>query len=563
MSNIPRVVLRLAAGLAATLALCVAGLSPAHAAESVASYVVAGSIAPDGSLAVKATITFDGAAPATLTQRFATSMDAPGDLRYTYQLSDIKVTAAGAALAPQVTSDGGYTTVSIPTQGVTGPVELSYVAKGAALLEETGETTVSWRLLQGLSLPVRQFTAEVTVPTMIKLVDCQAGPPATPGACTFYGGGTHDHPNPFFSDGPRGAGEVVNIVVRFPAGTVASNQDVRQLWTFGRAFSVTPWTLGTALALALLGGLAVWFLHRRFGRDAVAGREPVRIAEFHPVGPGEAEFKVLDGVRPGQVGTVVDERVDPVDVTATLLDLAVRGHLRITELPRTNPHAATDWTFTRQAGGDELAGYEKTLLDAVAPDHGEPVHVSGLGPAVAAVIGVVQSQLYDDVVARGWFARRPDQTRNTWGRLGWIALGAAVVITILVAAFSTFGLVGLALVLVALGVLWVAQEMPARTAQGAALVNGLGLLSAQLHGQPTDQMPKGREIAELSEIVPYAVVLGGADRWLAALVAADDDDIPDGTDLSWYHAPDDWHLSDLPASLGNFITTVQGTLFSR
>ena len=43
----------------------------------------------------------------------------------------------------------------------------------------------------------------------------------------------------------------------------------------------------------------------------------------------------------------------------------------------------------------------------------------------------------------------------------------------------------------------------------------------------------------------------------------DDDDLPDSTDLDWYHGPENWHLADLPASLANFVTTVQGTLFSR
>lgn len=47
------------------------------------------------------------------------------------------------------------------------------------------------------------------------------------------------------------------------------------------------------------------------------------------------------------------------------------------------------------------------------------------------------------------------------------------------------------------------------------------------------------------------------------MVAADDDELPDSTDLAWYHAPRDWHLRDLPASMLNFVTTVQGTLFSR
>lgn len=59
------------------------------------------------------------------------------------------------------------------------------------------------------------------------------------------------------------------------------------------------------------------------------------------------------------------------------------------------------------------------------------------------------------------------------------------------------------------------------------------------------------------------MVLGGYDRWLKALVDADDDEDADLTDLDWYHALADWHLSDLPASLSRLVTTIQGRLFAR
>src|SRR6185369_12467686 len=95
-------------------------------------------------------------------------------------------------------------------------------------------------------------------------------------------------------------------------------------------------------------GLALWLAHRRLGSDAGVGLAPTPVAEFHPIGPGQSEFRVLDGIRPGEVGTLVDERVDPIDITATLLDLAVRGHLLITELPGADPHAPTEWTFSRR-----------------------------------------------------------------------------------------------------------------------------------------------------------------------------------------------------------------------
>jgi len=251
------------------------------------------------------------------------------------------------------------------------------------------------------------------------------------------------------------------------------------------------------------------------------------------------------------------------DVTATLLDLSVRGHLRITELPPASPHAPTDWTFARLPSNDPLAVYEHTLLDAVAPVQGEPVKVSNLAGSVGGVIGKIQSELYDEVVARGWFARRPDSTRNRWSLIGWIALAVAVIVTLLLAAFTHFGLLGLALIAVALGVLFVAQEMPARTAAGTALLGGLDALRGSLLTQPVDTLPAGRGLAQLSSILPYAIVVGGKDRWLQAVAATDEDAEDDSKDLEWYHGPDGWQLKDLAASLANFVTTVQGTLFSR
>ena len=95
-------------------------------------------------------------------------------------------------------------------------------------------------------------------------------------------------------------------------------------------------------------------------------------------------------------------------------------------------------------------------------------------------------------------------------------------------------------------------------------MGGLSALSSLLATHPLQEMPKGREIEEISKVLPYAVVLGGKDRWLQAMVQADDDvDAPDPTAIDWYHAPATWHLQDLPVSLTQFISTVQGVLFGR
>ena len=46
------------------------------------------------------------------------------------------------------------------------------------------------------------------------------------------------------------------------------------------------------------------------------------------------EFAPPEDLRPGQIGTLLDERANTLDVTATIVDLAVRGYLLIQEIPK-------------------------------------------------------------------------------------------------------------------------------------------------------------------------------------------------------------------------------------
>ena len=199
------------------------------------------------------------------------------------------------------------------------------------------------------------------------------------------------------------------------------------------------------------------------------------------------------------------------------------------------------------------------LLDAL----GEGVLASELPLLLAPALTRVQDDLYDEVVAKGWFESRPDSTRNAWRTRGYAALGVSIVVAVLLIAFTGYGLLALVLVALAGALIWVSDRMPRRTVLGSEVLGGLQALSLLLATHPTTQMPAGRELAEISRVLPYAVVLGGKDRWIQAMADADRDADPDPTAIDWYHAPDTWHLRDLPASLAQFIHTLQGELFGR
>lgn len=565
MAKLATKMLRALAIMLATAGL-VGGIVPSAGAETpgrVATYNATATLAPSGSLAVEATITFADVPPERLQQVIRTTRRTATATEYQFAVTDVSVTSDGAVVTPELRSTASSLTIDIPTSDLGKTLVLRYVVTGAAVGDVDRGTLVTWPLLQGLNVPVTQFNGVVSTPGLFRYLDCAAGSPSSPGSCTFYAGGNHDYPNPTFREDGVNAGDVVIATLGFPAGQVAVNEQVRQLWTAERAFSVDPLALGLAAGVLVLGALVLWLAHRKIGRDYAGAVDPIVVADFEPIAAGQTAFTLAAEVHPGTIGTLLDERVDPVDITASVLDLAVRGHLTITELPRESEHAPTDWTFTRRQSSEPLHDFERTLLDAIAPVQGDPVKLSHLPGTLSSVIGDIQSDLYDEVVEAGWFARRPDATRSAWGLASWIVLVVATLGAVALVAMTTFGLLGLSLVLVALGLMFVSREMPARTANGMAVLRGLDILRGDLLTHPVKNLTADDPYRSVSPLLPYAVVLGGRDRWLAAIADADDDDLPDSHDLEWYRGPENWHLADFPASMNNFVTTLQGTLFSR
>src|SRR5512133_3147482 len=325
-----------------------------HAESNAMTFIAEGNLAKDGTLKVKQTITLTGAVPAELSQKLETREDLVGDRQYVQKLSDITAMVKGVVVQPTIKSDDRFTTVTVPTNGAT-EIVMSYTVTGAVVAIDSG-TALRWRMLQGLSAQVAQFSATVQIPTQFSYIKCTAGSPNSTVPCTFAAAGTGGAQIPTFRDGPRGEGEVVAIDIGFPPGGVASNEMIEYRWTVGRAFSAKQLPLALALGLLALGAVALYGLHRRAGVDRSPGgarggtprdQQISQVGEFVPTGAGQSEFRVVDDIRPGHVGTVADERVDPIDVTATLVDLAVRGHLVITELPRESEFARAAWEIRR------------------------------------------------------------------------------------------------------------------------------------------------------------------------------------------------------------------------
>ncbi|MBB5956109.1 hypothetical protein FHS29_002695 [Saccharothrix tamanrassetensis] len=389
-----------------------------------------------------------------------------------------------------------------------GTSTVTYSVVGA--VAKIGDTLeLRWQPASGWDTALDSVKVSVITPDAPKSVNCLAGAPGTSKPCTTAELG--DGRGVRATEIGLPAGERIDVAVGLQDGAAPANARIEETSGLAAAFALTPVTgvvLGL-LAVLLLGGvLLLWYLRGRDARALAGDVGPVNVLLTD--GSGRVAFASPDGVLPGQVGTVVDEHVDVVDVTATIVDLAVRNYLWIEEV------GGMDWRFVRRNPADQsLSGYERAVYSALLPDGVDSVLLSELrGRRID--LSRVRDALYADVVAKNWFARRPDAERSLWW---WAGIGLAllgVALTVLLALVTGPALFGVVVVVAGVALALGARSMPARTKRGSALLEHVrGLRGYLVSVQPGDIPEADREMV-FSRSLPYAVVLGETERWLGA-----------------------------------------------
>ena len=567
--------------LAAGVVVAFPAASPAGAAAGdgyILDYSVSITINQDASLDVTETIDYTFTDDShgiyrTIPNRYDYSPNP--DFQRVFDISDVTVVSpTGAPTDLEINQEGDYLSVRVgdPDRTIRGSQTylVAYHVTGA-LNSFPDHEELYWNAIgTEWTVPITTGAVNVRAPKINDAL-CFWGPPGSNRSCDVMQ----------VNDGrlvarqlELGYGQGMTVVVGMPPGSVTVPPPVLQeRWSLQKAFSLTAATIGTGLALLLAGGVGVGYLAYQRGRDrryvgeipglapvgrhAVAREEPRRFGES-PEGP--VEWSPPDNLRPGLVGTLQDETANVLDVTATIVDLAVRGYIRIDELPRTSIFGKRDWQLVQlQAAGGELQRYERTLFDALFSGR-NVVRLSELKQTFAKDLKKVEGQMYDELVYRKWYRRRPDTTRAAWYGIGFLAVGAAVGVTYLLARFTHFGVVGLALVLVGLALFLAARSMPARTGAGsAALARVLGF-KRYLATAEANQLRWEEAESLFSKYLPFAIVFGEADRWAKVfqqLAAAQGATMPA---VAWYTGPSGWSFGDFGHSISAFATSTAGSL---
>src|SRR5258706_536071 len=214
------------------------------------------------------------------------------------------------------------------------------------------------------------------------------------------------------------------------------------------------WPLAIPIPVLLLA----FFIWSRRGRDP--RRRPIAV-----------QYEPPPGLSPAEAGTLLDNSADLRDITATMVDLAVRGYLQIEEYEENKLFgllSGRGYALRRlepRANATPLAPHEQLMLDGLFRRHAGRVELSDLKDEFYTELPGIKNGIFDQLLGRGFYHNRPDKVRAGWIAAaiilgGVIAGGGAMLSAGFLMTPVPFIVAGL---LVAGILLWFSLIMPART----------------------------------------------------------------------------------------------------
>ncbi len=286
------------------------------------------------------------------------------------------------------------------------------------------------------------------------------------------------------------------------------------------------WFLGSnpIMFLPLVSFAVMFALWWYKGRDPDPGRSVAPMYEPPP------------GISPAEAGTLIDDRTHPRDITSTIVDLAVRGYVKIEETVDTSLliFHSKDYIFHLLKPVTEwqgLAPHERVMLENIFAG-GQQTRLSSLKNRFYTAIPVIQQDIKAALKNKGLYLLDPDSA-NAYSVGGAIVIVAPFLITQFTGYKQVFNSIVL---LIGCGVVsavvwWLfARQMSAKTLQGGrtrVAVLGFQEFMNRVDADRLKRMPPDT----FERYLPYAMALGVEHHWAQAFAGIIQ------SPPSWYVSP--------------------------
>ncbi|MFA6511910.1 MAG: DUF2207 domain-containing protein [Patescibacteria group bacterium] len=492
--------------------LFAAGFALPASAEVIHSFVSEVVVGEDGTLTVTETISYDFED----IERHGIYRDIPyqyerNGFKYNSRIDVQEVFASGTNVPYEVSRSGGDVSVQIGDANILISGEQEYTiiyTVGRAMNWFDGEPEVYWNVT-GDGWDVSIEYARVTV-SGVAAYDTERGDCFTGSfgsqeqACSLQ---TDDEGTALtaFTTEELYPYEGLTVVARLPAGSIAEPTALERTVDFLR----DNW----GFALPIFTFFILWFLYQRFGKDP-KGRGTI-IAQYGPP----------EGMSPTMLGYLVDESIDPRDISAGIIGLAVKGYIKIhyVKKKRLLKDSHTYELEQLKKPGKELTTFENELQTILFAGRNDRVKLDDLKKTFPLRLKSLHKTLHNEAETYNYFGNNPRVIKSLYYSLG---VGLAFVSFYLIG-----GNIGLFIGFLLSGgfILAFANAMPRKTEKGVlAREHILGFKDfltvtekdrLKFHNAPAALRrgsPAGRpevKPEQFMEFLPYAMALSIEKEW--------------------------------------------------
>jgi Predicted membrane protein (DUF2207) N-terminal domain/Predicted membrane protein (DUF2207) C-terminal domain len=259
--------------------------------------------------------------------------------------------------------------------------------------------------------PIKEATATVSLTTKGKSKNLMgAGYEGRVGSKEACGVETYDNSGKFFTKRSLNLSEGLTIAFGWDKGLVFPPSSWRKfLWSLNLREN---W-------IFLFPIFSFLYMANRWYRK---GRDP-RVRESVAVmyEPPKYENQPLT---PAEVGTLVDEKLDPRDITSTIVGLAVKGYIQIEETKKEGMiFDKTDYYLKKAKNHDSsLNLFEIELMKALFPGALPGIFISDLKNKFYTNLPTLKKVLYGELLRKKYFLSSPEKVRNLYIVAGVIIL---------------------------------------------------------------------------------------------------------------------------------------------
>ncbi len=299
--------------------------------------------------------------------------------------------------------------------------------------------------------------------------------------------------------------EGVTIAVGFDKGLVRQPTAAMKLWR----------TLASnkPFLIPILAFFAMFWLWWTRGRDPE--RESIAV-----------QYEPPDQLTPGECGTLVDNSADMRDITATLVDLAVKGYLTIEQVDESHlmglSHSKQYIFHLKKPPAEwaQVRAHEYEMLLALFESGARPdVKLSDLQNDFYKHLPQIRQCIFDALMKDNYYLHRPDTVRQ-----GYIFAGIVIGFLFVFGSSALMGITGIARITWMLTGIFTGAVicvfgyfMGARTITGArarAKVLGFEEFLGRVEKDRIDRIVRTPEMFE--KFLPFAMALGVEKKWVGS-----------------------------------------------